>query len=143
MTLTPACEYATGNVSKASSATYLRYFMVNLPFVPLGDSLLRSNVATRRSLRSFSFPFLLKRLLTMRGEDEKQSAMFSYVTLERRCAAGSSLAGDPWDGGPGTGADRCRSGQVICGDGPPGAPLIAFFATSGMPRAFPLPQSDA
>jgi len=36
---------------------------VNLPFVPLGDSLLRFDVAIRRSMRSFSFLFLLKRLL--------------------------------------------------------------------------------
>ena len=40
-TLTSACEYASGNASNASSAIYLRYFMVNPLFVPLGDSWLR------------------------------------------------------------------------------------------------------
>jgi hypothetical protein len=29
-TLTSACEYASGNISKPTNAKYLRYFMVNL-----------------------------------------------------------------------------------------------------------------
>jgi hypothetical protein len=33
-TLTAACEYATGNINNASSATYLRYFMVIPLFFP-------------------------------------------------------------------------------------------------------------
>src|SRR5208337_4938582 len=37
-TLTSACEYASGKASKASSATYLRYFMVNLPCLRSSDS---------------------------------------------------------------------------------------------------------
>jgi hypothetical protein len=37
--------------SKAISATYLRYFMVNLPFIPARAIV----VLLRRSLRSFSF----------------------------------------------------------------------------------------
>src|SRR5229473_5744421 len=51
-TLTSACEYASGNASNASSATYLRYFMV-IPFRL--SSTQRFVVAIRRSGGRFSF----------------------------------------------------------------------------------------
>src|ERR1700686_893342 len=52
-TLTSACEYASGNASKASSAMYLRYFIVKPPFRPL--SAIRGCDSPSKALQLFLF----------------------------------------------------------------------------------------
>src|ERR1035441_10954198 len=54
----------------------------------------------------------------MRGDDLKQAAMFSYITLARRIPADHPARQIRCAGRPGAGADGWGVGGVVLGDGP-------------------------
>ena len=71
----------------------------------------------------------------MRGADEQPGSMFSYVSLEERVPAGSSVAGDPPDHRSRAGAAlAAASARCMCNFGRPSIPpekLLRALAAAG------------